>query len=121
MVQIGQTVYDSHIYDACLRVPGVAAVRGLRFATWSEQTQALDPFLLMWLNLFSWIDPLGLVEMLAPLDPLGTLRRLIPGTGLYREEVLRAETIERHSPGEGRFYLLRPDRLHISAEVAARG
>jgi hypothetical protein len=121
VVQIGQTVYDSHIYDACLRVPGVTAVRGLRFGIWAEEPRPLDPFLLRWLNQFSWIDPLGLVELLAPLDPGDSLRRRIPGTEFYREMVLRTEPTERHSPGEGSFYLLQADRLHISAEQATRG
>jgi hypothetical protein len=117
VVQIGQTVYDSHIYDACLRVPGVAAVRGLRFGVWTQQLRPLDPNLLYLLGLFKWIDPLGLISMLAPLDPLGTLARRVPGTGFYLDDVLQVDPTERHSPGEGSFYLLRPDRLHITAEI----
>ncbi|HEV8322824.1 MAG TPA: baseplate J/gp47 family protein [Myxococcota bacterium] len=68
VVRIGQTVYDSQIYDACLRIPGVVAVRALRFA--------------------------------------------VAGA---------AEPGERHSPAEGRFYLLAGDRLDIKAEVARHG
>jgi hypothetical protein len=34
-VRIGQFVFRSQIYDACLRVPGVLAVHGLRFASFS--------------------------------------------------------------------------------------
>jgi hypothetical protein len=117
VVQVGQTVYDSHIYDACLRVPGVTAVRGLRFAVWTQQLRALDPFLLHLLDLFGWIDPLGLIGMFAPLDPHGTLARRVPGTNFYLEDVLQVDPAERHSPGEGGFYLLRPDRLHITVEV----
>jgi hypothetical protein len=64
VVRIGEVVYDSQIYDVCLRVPGVVAVHDLSFST-------------------------------------GHLKR---------------ETAARHSPGEGRFYVLRGDRLHISTE-----
>ena len=120
MVQIGQTVYNSHIYDACLRVPGVTAVRGLRFGVWTRQPRPLDPTLVMLIEFFSsfgWFDPLGLIDLLAPLDPLGTLARRIPGTNFYLEDVLQFDPTERHSPGEGSFYLLRPDRLHITAET----
>jgi hypothetical protein len=121
VVQIGQTVYDSHIYDACLRVPGVTAVRGLRFGIWVEEARPLAPLLLLLVGQFPWIDPLGLISLFTGLDPNDTLRRRIPGTALYREEVLRVESNERHSPGEGSFYLLRPDRLQISAEAATHG
>jgi hypothetical protein len=68
VVRIGEAVYDSDIYDACLKVPGATAVRSLRF--------------------------------------------VVAGA---------AESTERHSPGEGSFYLLRGDHLHITAEVARHG
>ena len=34
------------------------------------------------------------------------------------QDVVRLESGERHPPGEGGFYLLREDRLHITAEFA---
>jgi predicted phage baseplate assembly protein len=76
VVQIGQTLYNSHVYDACLAVPGVTSVRALRF--------------------------------LLP----------VPFLGIYR---LFREPFERHAPGEGGFYLLASERLHVTAEAARRG
>jgi hypothetical protein len=78
-------VYDSQIYDACLRVPGVTAVRGLQF-----QLPVLVPITLAGINF-------GVVQ------------------------IWRPEPGQRHSPGEGSFYLLSPDHLHVAAEVAGHG
>ncbi len=95
VVQIGQIVYDSYIYDACLRVPGVVAVRGLEFRVWIRVP----------------------VPILDRLDAWWSAR----GLGFEMADQLRLDSGKRHSPGEGNFYLLRGDRLHVSAEVARHG
>jgi hypothetical protein len=140
VVRIGQVVYDSEIYDACLRVPGVVAVHGLRFGLWGPPLTlaplSFDPAGLVG-DLFlgglvggagagaaSIFDPAGilaggsvggasLVESI--FGPIGAL------TAALTADVLHVESDPRHSPPEGRFYLLRDDRLHVHSELALHG
>jgi len=96
VVRIGDAVYDSQISDVCLRVPGVVAVHGIAFE---------------------------------PVSVAASIRRLPPGFGpAFKrwDAVLPGgrtprESGERHSPGEGRFYLLGADRLHITTELVRHG
>jgi hypothetical protein len=152
VIRIGESIYDSQIYDACRRVPGVVAVHGLQFGTWtqepegggggSEPPEPPKPPELK--DLFgdyrdSFIpddvyDPLGLAIRIGAreedmFDPFALAKHLAstsqtanpadpsPGAPGSRE-VVQFEPTERHSPGEGRFYLLREERLHITAETA---
>jgi hypothetical protein len=104
VVRIGEPVYDSEIYDACLRVQGVVAVHGLRFALWRRYR--IDRH-----DRYRTTPPVFRDDV----DPLGTQS----STWVDRfYDRLQGEVGERHNPGEGHFYLLRPDRLHIRSEVA---
>ncbi len=169
VARIGDAIYDSEIYDACLRVPGVVAVHDLVLALWiRRRVTYFDPFgpFGIFGILGSFFDPLGIFgslgpERLEPMtlrdlgDPLGTdspfppadrppeavvvpddplydpfvpaglpapAHPPDPGTGAPPRpqfiDTLVAQTGERHSPGNGLFYLLRADRLHVRAEVA---
>lgn len=105
VVRIGQVVYDSDIYGACLRVPGVVAVRALRFAVAVISRPALalpGPTL-----------PLA-IPVLRPRGTLPVGRLPFP----VRYIVQRGE---RHAPGEGNFYLLSADHLQLATEVARHG
>ncbi|HTL34342.1 MAG TPA: hypothetical protein VL326_14545 [Kofleriaceae bacterium] len=104
VVRIGEPVYDSEIYDACLRVAGVVAVHGLQFALWQRYV----------------IDHRARYRTIPAIyrddvDPLGT--DVSTGLDGFFDRLQRDDG-ERHTPGEGRFYLLRPDRLHVQSEVA---
>ena len=147
VVQIGQVIYDSHIVDACLRVPGVVAVHGLRFGI------VPPPPLLTFLPLFFipltiWPPPIPpLPQPFGPgfdpaefSDPLILAWRLgYPPEDLFdpfklANRIPRAPTPApisatpavvisidpgpRHIPAHGRFFLLEARRLHVDAEVA---
>jgi hypothetical protein len=130
VAQIGRTVYDSQIHEACLRIDGVRAVRALRFGIWTQEPRLSNP------DLDPGPPPAETVDVAARSIALETLHFLDPGeVALPRdwqpndrvdpprgprftlEDVVRLESGVRHSPGEGSFYLLRGDRLHIAAEV----
>jgi hypothetical protein len=157
VVRIGQTVYDSQIYDACLRVPGVVAVHGLAFGIWKppalyalglglravatirtgyfdspefdqafgahfDPAELYDPVILAYrLNLQSTED------LYDPEKIAGKVGRVVdvpddeagPAPGAAEPlEILYPQPGPRHSPGEGGFYLLRDDHLHIAVEAA---
>jgi hypothetical protein len=137
-VEIGHILYDSHIYEICLRIPGVVAVHSLRFGTWTQEVRAVGPSP----NPGTPPEESDLadeaaavrisLEAVALFDPYGhglgsdwrPEERVDPGdvaVEFIREDVVHVETGVRHSPGEGRFYLLAGDRLHITAEVARHG
>jgi hypothetical protein len=99
VVRIGDTVYDSHLYDICMREPGVIAVHALRFGTLLIATDAAPP----------------------QQPPPGFPAAAESWDGIPRLETLQLDPGERHSPGEGRFYLLRGDCLRISTEIARHG
>jgi hypothetical protein len=174
VVRIGQIVYDSQIYDACLQVPGVVAVHGLQFGLWiplpsavaisGERLMALpslpsdppdtnaavkfttpnvpgagafeellgprflpselfDPDTLasrLHVDQRVLFDPFALAQELAPHVAPGDVDPPPPGPP-GPTEVLQLESAERHSPGEGSFYLMREDRLHIVTELARHG
>jgi hypothetical protein len=121
VVRIGQTVYDSQIYGACLRVSGVTAVRGLTFAVWTQVPRPIPQYLLDLVNFFAmFLLPVS-PSLLAVIDPTGILARRIPNTDTYLENVPLTDQSERHAPGEGSFYLLRAASLHVTAERARHG
>jgi hypothetical protein len=95
VVRIGAGVYDSEIYDACLRVPGVVAVHGLAFR---RTVPAL-------------IGPRRRPPGFSGIFQPGGLssQRLLPGAG------------ERHAPGDEHYFLLRAEQLHISTAMVNRG
>jgi hypothetical protein len=99
VVRIGDVVYDSHIYDLCMQQPGVIAVHALKFGTLLIAADAASP----------------------PQPPPGFPAAAESWHGTPRRETLQADTGERHSPGEGRFYLLRGDCLHITSEIGRHG
>jgi hypothetical protein len=143
VIRIGDSIYDSQIHDVCLAVPGAVAVHGLRFATWTLAFQALPiappaPAPIAIGDLFgpgfipdeafepltlavrigvpeaAMRDPFALADHFgsrAPADPGQT-----PPTGPV--ELIQLDPSARHTPGEGRFYLLREERLHVSTETA---
>lgn len=98
VVRIGDIVYDSHIYDICMGVPGVVAVHGLAFGTVTISNTAVR-------------------QQPPPGFPL--VSELWDGTPL--RATVQPESGERHTPGEGRYYLLRGDCLRINTEVARHG
>ena len=102
VVRISEPVYNSQIYDVCMSVPGVVAVHDLSFRvdvdTLAREVTVQPP---PGFSLASRIwDP-------ASMDRLRPLRSRVG---------LKSEKSERHFPGEGRFYLLRADQLHIAAD-----
>ena len=99
VVRIDEVVYDSQIYDLCMRVPGVVAVHGLAFR----------------------ISVTASGRRRHPLAPPGFGRVFELWDAALPAETLRLETGERHSPGEGRFYLLRGDCLHINTQIGRHG
>jgi hypothetical protein len=99
VVRIDDVVYNSHIYDVCMAVPGVAAVHGLAFSTLLTTTST--------------------VRRRPPPPGFPSVSEL--SGGVPARETLQRETGERHSAGEGRFYLLRGDCLHISTEIGRHG
>ncbi|MBK8211871.1 MAG: baseplate J/gp47 family protein [Rhodospirillales bacterium] len=134
-VRIGHTVYDSHIHEACLHIDGVRAVRALRIRDLDAGAPRARPRLgtspgtgapasdiaarRIALDTLDLLDPEGVA-----LGPGWLADRVDPpslGPRIILQDVLRLESGERHSPGEGGFYLLRGDRLHITAEVARHG
>ena len=99
VVRIGDVVYDSHIYDICMRESGVTAVHGLEFGTLLIATDGTPPQ-----------EP-----------PPGFPAAAETWDGVPQRETLQLDSGERHSPGEGRFFLLRGDCLHISTEIGRHG
>lgn len=97
VVRIDDVVYDSQIYDVCMAAPGVVAVHGLAFRT-LVSTPGTRRF-----------RPPGF----GPLHPIWDVE--------LTRDVLELSIGERHAPGEGRFYLLQGDRLHITTEVGRHG
>ena len=93
VVGIGQVFYDSQVHAACLAVPGVVAVRSLRF---SVTNLYLEPVLLR--------DRRLLREVI--------LRRVPP--------VPAPPPGQRHDPGEGAFLFLpdEPGHLVLALEAA---
>lgn len=99
-MQIGHALYNSEIYDACLRVRGVVAVHHLAIRTAIEI--AASPI---------HITP-------------GFRREYTMWTGaLFSHPVERwsLDPGERHVPGEGRFFLLQGDHLHLMTELSRHG
>lgn len=163
IIRIGDIVYDSQIIDACMQVPGVAAVHGLGFAIWTTEPIAASPgggttppedqaLQALFQQTFDPAHPQAWVDFVAEMfDPLILGRRLglaegelsdpyamaqrfharlpvIPvdpappaGPAPTVRDVITPDPGPRHVPGEGRFYLLREDRIHISSEIAAHG
>jgi hypothetical protein len=107
VVKIDEVLYNSELYDACLRVPGVLAVHALEVRTRPTMLDSrsrsrppapgFPPQYEMWST-----APAG------PVTPAPV-------------ETWNLETGVRHAPGEGRFYLLQGDRLHIATEVWRHG
>lgn len=89
-LRIGQTIYNSQIYQACLSVPGAIAVHGLRFIV-------LRHFVPLTLNRFP-----GRFRIIPFPRPFGV------SDGVS----------ERHFPGVGRFFQLTDDNLTITPEAA---
>lgn len=152
VIRIGEAIYDSQIHAACRNVPGVVAVHGLRFGTWSQLPDgggdssgppppppAITDLFNTWLGKDTiaddFYDPLALAvayktDEATVYDPFALAKHLATqavagGTPLVPvvdelgpREVVQLESGARHSPGEGNFYLLREERLHLSAEIA---
>ncbi len=97
VVRIGDVVYDSQIYDACLQVAGVVAVHGLAFRVPAA---------------------VSLVRRQKPppgFRPTSASRLNLAGTAW------QLEAGEQHAPGRDRYYLLHTDSLHLTAEVSRHG
>jgi hypothetical protein len=158
VARIGDVLYDSEIYDACLRVPGVIAVHDLQLRRLRQQQQVIrmrqafgfKQQYVMW-NALPGIEagrvpqsafvpaPVQNIEVIRPLQqPLTTImrRRIADATKIWNQrvegtyptappptplEIWNLEPGERHAPGEGRFYLLRGDRLNVATEVSRHG
>lgn len=157
VIRIGEPIYDSQIYDACRRVPGVSAVHGLAFGTYSEdlvlQPLRIGGFQSLPPNSVKPPDPthvLGDNFILDDLDnPAGLAARMgvelselsdpvaLSQTRQVKEQWDRYFPIptpdpdpdtgarvtlqsgERHIPGEGCFFRLLEERLHVSTEVVS--
>jgi hypothetical protein len=106
VVGIGEVYYDSQVYAACLAVPGVVAVRALRFAVTNfflEAALVRDRRFLQ--ELFLRRGPLGVPDSVPEL-----LIRFVPP----------ACSGHRHDPGAGAFLFLPDDARHLvlSSEAA---
>jgi len=97
VVRIGDVVYNSQIYDACLDVPGVVAVHGLRF-------RVARP---------------GVEPVRKPRGP--GFSDVYVFDPLARPPFGGDERTERHAPGSDRFYLVRAEQLHISTVIERHG
>ena len=97
VVQIGDVVYNSQIYDACLDVPGVVGVRGLRFRVAPPSVQPVRRPRGPGFSDVHVFDPVARVHLWA------------------------FEHTERHAPGDDRFYLVRAEQLHLSTVIARHG
>jgi predicted phage baseplate assembly protein len=98
VARIGQPIYNSEIYDACLGVAGTVAVHGLVFASTLPATSPWPTLAIPGFSSIYIIDP-----ALAAASPMAV------------------EHTERHVPGDDRYYVLRADRLHLSAEASHHG
>ena len=96
VVRIGQSIYLSQIYKACLSVPGTVAVHSLSFERKQLQSYLLFPF-----------HPLHFISKFFPLKIGFPLLHLL-------EEY-------RFDPGEGGFFQLSVSDLNVSTEVAGNG
>ncbi|HMD96339.1 MAG TPA: hypothetical protein VKM93_03275 [Terriglobia bacterium] len=96
VIAIGQSIYLSQIYRACLRVPGAVAVHSLSFERKQLQSYLLFPF-----------RPLHFISKFFPLQIGFPLLHLL-------EEY-------RFDPGEGGFFQLSASDLNVSTEVAGNG
>ena len=97
VVRIGDVVYNSQIYDACLNMPGVLAVHGLRF-------RVARP---------------GVELIRRPRGPGFSDTYMFDSLGLA--DFGSDERTERHAPGDDRFYLVRAEQLHINTVVERHG
>lgn len=98
VIGIGQVIYQSQIYAACMGVPGVQAVHGLRFS--------LDPAIQVHYTR-KWLE-----------------RVVVPGPGHGKTRngappLNSACPAERYNPGQGYFFQLPAANLDISSEDSA--
>jgi Baseplate J-like protein len=91
VIGIGQVIFESQIYEACLSVPGAVAVHALSFSVFTE------------LLLFR---------------QTGSLTRFLPVQRFFQQP--QAAPF-RFDPGTGGFFQLPSSNLTISTEVAANG
>jgi hypothetical protein len=98
VVGIGQAFYDSQVYAVCLAVPGVVAVRGLRFTVTNLFLEAALVRDRRYVREFLLRQPLPDVPEL-PTLLIWTVPPLQPS--------------ERHAPGEGAFLFLPDDARHL--------
>ncbi len=89
-LRIGQTIYDSQIYRACISVPGAIAIHGLKFLI-------VERFVPLILDRFS-----GSFRIFPFPHPFG----------------FSGGASESHFPGVGRFFQLTDDNLVIAPEAA---
>jgi uncharacterized phage protein gp47/JayE len=127
-VRIGQSVYQSQIYAACLQVPGVLAVHGLMFLSSSNIRAVLGKVAfervgykgLMFLNSSdsNLLDSLdiradsSLVEYILNAEIPGIKRITLP------HQLWKLPAHYRHDPGEGKFYQLTEKNLMLTTEGA---
>lgn len=155
VIRIGEPIYDSQIYEACQRVPGVRAIYGLQFRTYRQPAAAppsiasapaavsettpthpnpshilgksfiLDDLdnpealaLRLGVSLAELSDPVAFSQKDSPLANWRDNFPPPPADPQVETELhFELETGERHVPGEGRFYRLPSERLHVSSEV----
>jgi predicted phage baseplate assembly protein len=98
VVGIGQSFYDSQVYAACLAVPGVVAVRGLRFTVTN-----------LFLEAALVRDRRYVREILLRRPPIDVPE--LPTLLIWT--VPRSPSGERHDPGAGAFLFLPDDARHL--------
>jgi hypothetical protein len=98
VARIGQPIYNSEIYEACLGVAGTVAVRGLVLSSTLPAASPLPTLATPGFSSIYIIDPT-----------------------LAAASRMAVEHTERHVPGDDRYYVLRADRLHIGAEAGHHG
>jgi hypothetical protein len=105
VIGIGQVVYDSQVYAACLGVPGVVAVHSLQFVVTNRFL-----FPIFWRYRGRRLPVLELLgDGLAGLVPLP-----VPLPAPWIWTVPRPYTGPRHDPGQGAYLFLPDDAQHLS-------
>ncbi len=109
VLDIGQSIYDSQLYAACVAVPGVLAVKRLEFSSAGSPKQ-LD---------FTTVRArqAGGLSLQASHKP--NFSSFAPSKQIFirRASSSNACVEHRHDPGAGAFFLLPNEGLTLSAEV----
>ena len=123
-IQIGQALFDSHIYAVCLAVPGVVAIHNLAFN--------VQQFILLRLPIVRFTErfmlDLPALEKRLKLAP-HVPTKIVASAPRAPETLQPVKTrfklpvdpcrLERYSPGDGRFFQLPDDGTHLTLNAGS--